>query len=369
MMKRYISLFILLWSVTSYGQIPFDGPYVRHSGNKVIVSTIMQDEDRLIVKTDTLDKQGTINVTPQGHLEWSFTVKLRDTLINDPDTYNAPDKTLFISDIEGEFANFRKLLLAAGVTDKKYNWTFGKNALVIPGDLFDRGKDVGPELWLLYKLEDEAKAAGGSVEVILGNHDIMNLAGDHRYTDAKYFKDAWLLHTDINGLFTADTELGRWLRSKNVIEKCGDVLVMHGGLSPAILKLGLSINQLNGICQLAYGVPQKGIKKGIALFFGKDALFWYRGYFMSPRATKGLVDTTLRFYHCKYILVGHTIVRWNIASYYGGKVIGVDVDEHSGHTEAAIYENGRWSTIDEKGQRKPLRYKPTNDLVNEKDIL
>lgn len=240
---------------------------------------------------------------------------------------------------------------------------------MIPGDLFDRGKDVVSELWLLYKLEDEARLAGGWVQVILGNHDVMNLSGDHRYTDAKYFKDAWLLHTDINGLFDADTELGRWLRSKNVVEKCGEVLVMHGGLSPVLLARGWSLAQLNGLCRPYYDFPRGQLPVQAQVLFGKDALFWYRGYFMQPRATMGLVDSTLSRYGCRWIVVGHTIVKWNIASYYGGKVIGVDVDEHLNHVEAALLENGKWFTINGDGKILPLVYKGSNDLVTDKDVL
>jgi len=346
---RYILSFLLLYTLTASAQTVADGPFVRYENGMAMVSTIQQDDDLLTPETSLY--AGALKVVPQGHPEWAFNVKLRDTPSNDPVRYAPKGKCLFISDIEGEFANFRKLLLAAKVIDEQYNWTYGKGSLVIPGDLFDRGTDVVPELWLLYKLVDEAKAAGCSCQVILGNHDIMNLSGDHRYTDAKYFKEAWLLQTNIDGLFGKDTELGRWLRTKNVIEKCGDVLVMHGGMSPLVLCQHLSLEQLNQS-------PRQG----------KDALFWYRGYFMGQKASMGEVDSTLTQYNCRYILVGHTIVKWNIASYYGGKVIGIDVNEHENHTEAALLDKGKWYTLDAHGHTKPLVYKPANDNVSEKDI-
>lgn len=365
-MKWIIPIVCALWISKLSAQTPFDGPYARYIDQKLQLTYIQKEHDLLQLQNKSA---AVFQVAPEGYPEWAFTVKLRDTLINDPVSYTAAAKTLFISDIEGEFANFRKLLLAAKVMNAHYNWTYGDGALVIPGDLFDRGKDVVPELWLLYKLEAEAKAAGGSVQVILGNHDIMNLSGDHRYTDAKYFKDAWLLNTTITGLFDQNTELGRWLRTKNVIQKTGDVLVMHGGMSPVILQQHLSLEELNAFCRPYYDVPGKQLPAGLQVEFGKDALFWYRGYFMGQKVTMAQIDSTLQQYGCKYILVGHTIVRWNIASYYGGKVIGVDVDEHSGNTQAALYENGKWFVVDDKGNKKPLIYKITNDNVTEKDIL
>ncbi len=41
-------------------------------------------------------------------------------------------------------------------------------------------------LWLIYSLEEKAKAAGGYVHFILGNHEIMNMQGDFRYVQDKY---------------------------------------------------------------------------------------------------------------------------------------------------------------------------------------
>ncbi|MFD2871925.1 metallophosphoesterase [Mucilaginibacter ximonensis] len=352
-MRRLLFLLTLLpglsWAQKS---VQVDGPYVRYEGQQRIVKTIWQDDDDLVVKTE----HGALNVVPEGHPEWAFQVKLH-TIGSENAAQPLAEKTLFMSDIEGEFAKFRKLLLAAQVIDSAYNWTYGHGSLVIAGDLFDRGKDVVPELWLLYKLEDDAAAAGGSVHVLLGNHDVMNLSGDYRYTDAKYFKHAWFLNTGCAGLFGADTELGRWLRSKNIIEKIGNVLVMHGGLSPALK--GLTLDEVNKKYQ-PYGQQVK---------VDRNAPFWYRGYFRAPKISMAGVDSTLAAYSCKYIVVGHTIIKWNIASFYEGKIIGVDVDEHKGKPMAALLENGQWFTIDDTGERKRLQYKPSNDQINEKDIL
>lgn len=261
------------------------------------------------------------------------------------------------------------MLLSAGIIDKSYHWIYGTGCLVIAGDLFDRGTDVVAELWLLYKLEDEARASGGQVNVILGNHDIMNLSGDHRYTDAGYFKHAWLLKTDCMGLFGSDTELGRWLRSKNVVEKIGDVLVMHGGMSPLIRDMGLSLQELNDTCRMFYDVKKDNLPQNRQPFFNGSALFWYRGYFLQPRISAAGIDSTLKQYGCNYILVGHTIVKRNIAMYYGGKVIAVDVDEHAGRPSAALFKDGKWWIINQKGKRWPLRYERANDGITDRDIL
>lgn len=362
-MKQYLALFLILMAqrLSAQKTVPVDGPYVRYETDGIQVTNIIKDDDLLIPVAESYrDKKSfALNVLPEGHAGWGFTVQLRDTLINDPVRYPSATKTLFLSDVEGEFTHFRRLLIAAKVIDEKYNWTYGNGMLVIAGDLFDRGKDVVPELWLLYKLEEEAGSAGGSCITILGNHDIFNITGDHRYTDAKYFKDAWLMHQNIDDLFGQQTELGRWLRTKQLVAKVGEVLVMHGGLSPYLLQKQLSLRQLNDEYR-PYDQQRKA---------DRNSPFWYRGYFMQPKANSAQIDRTLQQYGCRYIVVGHTIVKWNIASYYDGKVIGIDRDEHSKPPQAALYENQKWFTIDASGQKTPLIYKANNDRITGQDIL
>lgn len=381
MKKIHLPLFIGVWlglAGNTFGQgrvSVTDGPYLSYQDGQIRVATIVKDDDLLKVKTETYSPDHkpeiVLTVTPEGHPDWQFKVNLKANIENEaPISPAAGGRTLFISDIEGEFANFRSILIASKVIDEQYNWSYGTGSLVIAGDLFDRGKDVVPELWLLYKLEDEAKAAGGSVHTLLGNHDIMNLSGDHRYTEAKYFKNAWLLKRDVTTLFGKDTELGRWLRSKNIIEKIGDILVLHGGVSPALNKAAVPLEQFNDDCRPYYDQKLKDIPVELRPFFaGQTAPFWYRGYFMAPKISIAGLDSTLNLYNCKQVVVGHTIIKRNIAMYYKGKIIAIDVDEHTQKPAAALYENGKWFVIDDKGKTRPLAYKPGNDNIKESDIL
>ena len=70
-------------------------------------------------------------------------------------------KTFAVSDLHGRFDLFAAILKTGEVINDKYEWIYGSNHLVIDGDIFDRGADVLPILWLIYKLEFEAKAVGG----------------------------------------------------------------------------------------------------------------------------------------------------------------------------------------------------------------
>lgn len=304
-----------------------------------------------------------------GHQDWNFTLPLSAVLVNEQVHYPAVKKLLVISDVEGEFEVLRDLLIHNKVIDAQYNWTFGKGHLVVAGDLFDRGEQVEEVLWLLYKLEGSAKLAGGYVHTLLGNHDIMNLAGDFRYVQPQYFAEAKASGLDYKSLYSPDTELGRWLRTKNVVEQLGETLFAHAGFSPEVMALNLSLEELNKRCRQYYGVAKKDLPDRVKVLFGKDAPFWYRGYFMPPQVGIGVVDHALEMYGANLIVVGHTIVKNRVAFYYSSKVLGVDVDAHTGKRAGALFLAGKWYSVDGTGKKVRLFYHPDNDAINEKDIL
>ena len=168
---------------------------------------------------------------------------------------------------------------------------------------------------------------------------------------------------DYKELYSADTELGKWLRSKNLIEKIGDNLCLHAGVAPVINTLKIGLTELNSKCRPYYDKAKQ--TKHVAdtvvrkLFDGtRSSLFWYRGYFIEPKATEAEVDETLSLYNVKRIIVGHTITVTNVGSYYHGKILGIDVDQHNGKHEGALYENKVWYKINTTGSKELLIVAP-----------
>lgn len=127
-----------------------------------------------------------------------------------------------LADTHGEFAILVALLKAQGIVDDKLVWSFGKGHLAVTGDMLDRGAHQLEILWLLYKLEGEARAAGGRVHIVLGNHEAMVLRGDERYLNPRYPEVARRLGVSAySELWGADTVLGGWLRSRpSVLMPC-----------------------------------------------------------------------------------------------------------------------------------------------------
>jgi hypothetical protein len=257
-------LITILWF--AFLQQTFAQPYVFYKKNRIIVETL----DSTTVNSESFPaaekEQHSVMVRFRNNESWNFSVNLK-SIQNDSSEFNAADTILFLSDMEGEFGLLRKLLIENAVMNEKYEWTFGHGQLIICGDLFDRGRAVTEQLWLLYKLESIAAAKGGSVHVLLGNHEIMNLSGDLRYMDPVYYEQAHRLKKDYMDLFNVDTELGRWLRSKNIILKTGIFLCVHGGISREVLNRKMTLESMNERVRPWYDRWKQGIPESLDNLF------------------------------------------------------------------------------------------------------
>ena len=82
------------------------------------------------------------------------------------------------SDIHGQLGPVDRLLARAGLTDGGDRWTAAPGtALVITGDIVDRGPDSVGLVRRLVSLRDQAPGAGGMVALLEGNHEMQVLGG------------------------------------------------------------------------------------------------------------------------------------------------------------------------------------------------
>jgi hypothetical protein len=182
-----------------------------------------------------------------------------------PATQGAP-RVVAIGDIHGALDSLTAILQAAGLTDTQGRWIGGRTRVVQTGDYLDRGAAVRGVLELLMRLEEEAKRAGGRVEVLFGNHEGMNVMRDlrdvspdalasfaDRDSEARRSR-AFIAHATIarragqelnrnNWLkehppgyieyleaMGPSGRFGRWIRSRKVVTKIGDTVFMHAGI-------------------------------------------------------------------------------------------------------------------------------------------
>lgn len=324
--------------------------------------------------TEKINASKTINVITNCKQLPKFTVTLKDSIPIENDLYETPNKLIAISDIEGNFIAFFSFLLANKVIDQNARWIFGSGHLVLNGDFFDRGNQVTQVLWLIYSLEEQAKKQGGKVHFILGNHEIMNMYGDVSYNDFKYMEAARKISNQndwdkgLRYLYSDKSELGKWLRSKNIIEKIGANIFVHGGLNSIHLGGKYTIKELNTISRNYYGVfpSEESVKsdRDRPLISSIDSPFWdrrlnfdwkYKIIFIlngvdAKATTQTELDNILYFYKASKIIIGHSIVN-DIEMAYNNKVVKIDVkhgqEMNSGKTKGLLIKNDSFYKIDD----------------------
>ncbi len=336
-----------------------DGPYLLYTPNNELRSITVDKKGKITDKIVPA-KDYSFNVSSQNG-KHQFAVKLHP--IERPQwKYNQPEKVVVISDPHGNMDCFVSILQANKVINEKYEWAFGKNHLVIIGDVFDRGNDVLPIFWLIYKLEKEAADAGGQLSFLLGNHEPMELIGDARYAKKKYLNLAKALNVPYTELWNKDTELGRWLAVRNTIQTIGDNLFVHAGLSSELYKWNKTIPEINETASLGL-FSKKAERKAISPFtYFVHATYgplWYRGLVKSEDKYNPISSDTLNLlldkYRAKRIYVGHTIFN-EVTTFYKRRVIAVNVDNKDnrkeGRSRGVLIKNDSVFTIFDSGKDK-----------------
>ncbi len=181
-----------------------------------------------------------------------------------------------ISDVHGAYEAMVATLQNTDVIDADLSWVGGATHLVIVGDILDRGPRSRDAMDLLMRLEVEARAAGGQVHVLIGNHESMNMIGDMRYVSREEYQAFAADETEeqrkhwfrayasrqsvpqdgdellerfnaefpagyfaLREAFSANGHYGKWLLTKPVIAVINKTAFVHGGLSPLVTEYGL----------------------------------------------------------------------------------------------------------------------------------
>ena len=184
------------------------------------------------------------------------------------------ERVVAIADVHGAYEAMVETLGNVGILDENLAWAGGESYLVIVGDLLDRGPRSRDALDLLMRLEGEAETAGGKVQVLIGNHESMNMIGDLRYVSKSEYaafadeetrqqRERWFSawsrrvgrglpgqrqrfdstfprgYFALREAFGPEGVYGKWLLEKNVIAVVNGTAFVHGGLPPEVADLGL----------------------------------------------------------------------------------------------------------------------------------
>lgn len=290
------------------------------------------------------------------------------------DIFSGVERLVVVGDLHGDYEQTVAVLRSAGLIDAGLEWCGGAAHLVQTGDVLDRGPDPAKILDLLMQLESQAKAAGGRVHALIGNHEAMNLIGDYRYVSksayAAFAVPGAVSHDDkppgyaaYRAAFGIDGKYGRWIRKHNTVVRIDDTVCLHGGIGPKFA--GMSIREINNRIRQEL-VQFSKLEGGMAQ--DPEGPLWHRG--MAKGNEESLtphLNAVLANWGAARMVVGHTFADGAVTPRFGGKVLLVDVglarlyDEFS-RLACLVIEKGKPYAL-HRGQRLDLPTDSGPDLL------
>jgi len=296
-----------------------------------------------------------------------------------------PKRIIAIGDLHGDYDAYEKLLLEAGLINSRGKWTGGETIFVQTGDIADRGPDSKKIIDHLRKLQKKAARKGGQVIALIGNHEAMNVTGDLRYVhsgeyeafatrqsvklrdrvyeanreriEAAYLakgklllsddiKSAWEEETPLGKIehqraWQPDGEIGEWVTANPAVAIVGEVLFVHGGITPAMATM--SINAINAEVNAALKARSTEAE---SIINREDGPLWYRGFVAPPEnveySAAEAIDAVISAYGIKHIVIGHSPSLSGVKALHDGKVIQIDtgISDHYGGTHSFLEIRG-----------------------------
>lgn len=305
-------------------------------------------------------------------------------------------RIIAIGDLHGDHEQYRKVLLDAGLIDRRGKWIGEDAHLVQTGDITDRGPDSIAIIEHLEELKKQAQRKGGRVHTLIGNHEAMNSYGDLRYVHAgefEHFVDrnskalrerqweytlqqlessrpedfaaldlaqyrlqweqnyplGWVEHRTA---WIPSGEFGQWMLGNPVAVQINDTIFLHGGLSAKYCRMSLAEITARAHAELQSFDPQNP-----GMIEDPDGPLWYRGLAQdSEESLRPVVDAILDRYQAGRIVIGHTPTGGVVWPRFEGRVVANDtgIAEYYGGHEAFLEITGDEVLAGYGGQRIPL---------------
>lgn len=285
-----------------------------------------------------------------------------------------PARIVAVGDLHGNHRAFRAIVRAAGLIDARGRWAGGQTVLVQTGDVVDRGPDSLKIIRDLMRLQREAKAAGGGVVALVGNHEAMNVTGDLRYVhpgeyaafadrnsarrrertfelnkaalesfyrqsglDPAAARAAWMKETPLGKLehraaWAPEGEIGRWIIANPVVAIVGGTLFVHGGISARYA--AMPAHEINRRVAAALIARETGRE---SILNEADGPLWYRG--LAEGAGAEALAAVLQGQGVERVVIGHTPVLAGIALLHEGRLARID-------TGISAHYGGAWSYLE-----------------------
>lgn len=295
-------------------------------------------------------------------------------------SYPPTSRTVSIADLHGDFDAFIKILISRKIINKDGKWIAGDTRLVMLGDLLDRGDQGRQILCYLMQLEKDAKAAGGMVHTLLGNHELLVMSGDHRYVSAKdainFFKpdfkySAKKAFKEYKQFMTTDNAITAWLREKPVLIRIGNSLFAHGGLEDWVGDVNpRDLNYtMNKWAEYYTQVSKKPADK-TGWVVDEEGPMWTRKMAQGEVSAQN-VSKILSTYRAKRMILGHTLQDSGVNVIYDGKIVLSDTgisSVYQGELSSVAIDHLRGNKLDIKSFVRPGRNEFSKVFENKFDL-
>jgi hypothetical protein len=258
-----------------------------------------------------------------------------------PPSQSLPRRLVVIGDLHADLANAKRAFRLAGAIDQRDAWIGGPLVVVQMGDLIGRGREDVAVLDFVLALRDKAKAAGGTLHVLVGNHEVFGARPDYRWVDPA----AFAAFEGMKGLNLSDPRVtalpvqerarfaalmpgsayARQIATFPAVLRLGDVVFAHAGVLPMWARYG--VDRINTEVQAWFMGRTEEPRATLGLDDGSadDGVMWSRHFAALPEPQAcALADDSLGLLGAGRMIVAHTVQKV-ITSRCGGRIWAVDV--------------------------------------------
>lgn len=276
-------------------------------------------------------------------------------VIRETEVYSVPD-------VHGDVMALRMSLDSQGIVDAKGRWKGDDSVVELLGDYIDRGETNLEVLDYLLNLKKQAKASGGRIDLLLGNHESLLLGA---IAGLEGYKDTWLRPNNggdklfeevqkkykltdddevwekIKEIFGPKGEYGAFMNSMKLVSQVDDVLYVHAGISEEWAEI-IEEKGIDGINQMwseAYSDVIKGKTKEFYNITSDYGPLWIRYEETIEKMSEDQITRiakSLKKRGINAIVLGHDILRHGPKIHsgfekHGIKIIASDVGMSSGY--------------------------------------
>jgi hypothetical protein len=243
-----------------------------------------------------------------------------------------------IGDIHADMRALRSALRTAGAIDAKDQWIGGSLTVVQLGDLIGRSDEERQVLDFMFDLQRRARAAGGTVHALIGNHEVFGGRLDNQAVGPNPFPE-W---EHVSGLRLDDPRLrhlppfarargaalmpggpyARRLAGFPVVLKLRDTVFVHGGVVPRWARYGVERINREVRDWLLGNTPEPDSAQGVD---DGDRVMWTRQF--SGNVTDedcAVLGESLKILGARRMIVAHT-VHAEITARCDSRVWAIDV--------------------------------------------